>query len=331
MNQNSVRKSVILLFILVLVCACSGKTGKTIQREEAVLARPTALVDAGAGPVWIEFQGDSIIQISAPENAALKPFTPWPSAEHAAGMVQWEEGLAIAVNRGGFLLARSRGVPNAGQDGAAPNAGDGDVSRVGLELYFLTEKEFAPLYTMNGAFIFQNKPVFLIYRNDFFGTQENPPPVSRFFTINDDKTGLEPIDIPVFSEFSGEKGWDIEELFNIDESFWYFKAILKGNEADGVNYVRTERLSNTGGEKISPGTYMSAARLAAREKAGVEDESGDISEAAPPLPPGLPSLPENFVYTLHSRIGSVYITAWEERENWNTGAAGLLFTPAPQL
>lgn len=274
------------------------------------LIQPEALVEVGTAPVWAEFQENAIRQLNVPEDAALKPFTAWPSAEYAVDMIQWADGLAIAVNRGGFWLVKNR------QDDK-------------LELYFLTDTEFVPMYTMHGAFIFEDKPVFLIYRNDFFGIHEIPPPVSRFFTVNDDKTGIEAIDIPVFSEFTGAEGWDIEELFNVDDGFWYFKTVLKDSDAGNVHYVRAARLSDSVGEKVSLETYMAAARFAAGKNYGMEDAGTEILEKSPPPLDGLPPLPENFVYTLHSQVGAVCIIAWEERENWNTGAAGLLFTRAP--
>jgi hypothetical protein len=274
------------------------------------LQQADVLVEAGAAPVWAEFQENAIRQLKTPEDASLKPFTAWPSAEYAVDMIQWADGLAIAVNRVGFWLVKNR------QD---------DI----LELYFLTDTEFVPMYTMHRAFIFENKPVFLIYRNDFFGIHEISPPVSRFFTINDDKTGIEAIDIPVFSEFTGVEGWDIEELFNVEKSFWYFKAVLKGGDAGTVHYVRAARLSDSVGEKVSLGTYMAAARFAAEKNYGMEGTGTEILEKSPPPLDDLPALPENFVYTVHSQVGAVCIIAWEERENWNTGAAGLLFTRAP--
>jgi hypothetical protein len=304
----------IFFLLLSSFYACSKEIVTNIQPEKAAAAQtiiqPEALVEVGAEPVWVEFQGNSIRRLNTPEDASLKPFTAWPSVEYVVDMVQWADELAIAVNRAGFWLVKSR------QDDT-------------LELYFLTNTEFVPMYTMHKAFIFENKPVFLIYRNDFFGVNEIPPPVSRFFTINEDKTGIEAIDIPAFSEFTGAKGWDIEEFFNVDEDFWYFKAVLKGSEAENVNYVRVARLSDSAGEDVSLGTYMTAARLAAAKADGADDMEDEITENISLFMDGLPLLPENFVYTVHSQIGAVYITAWEERENWNTGAAGLLFTQAP--
>jgi hypothetical protein len=317
-KRNSARNSLVCLLLLVVFCACSKKIDELIQCEPVLLplsvvsARPTALVEVEEAPVWTEFKENSITKLDTPENAALKPFTAWPSVEYAAGIVEWSGGLAVAVNRAGFLMIQKRGAM--------------------LELYFLTGAEFAP-YTMGGTFIFQGKPVFFIYRNDFFGTGGTPPPISRFFTVKDDKSGMETIDIPVFSEFSGADGWDIEELFDGGDA-WYFKAVLKDGSGGVVRYRKAARLSDTGGEDISQGVYMEAAKFAAQKNYGVGDDARDFAEN-PALSPdalllgNLPPLPDNFVYTFHGKIDGVRVTAWEERENWNTGAAGLLFTRTP--
>jgi hypothetical protein len=256
-------------------------------------------VQAGVEPLWMEFGGDGLSPISSPQEAALVPFTPWPLAVHAAGIVSWAEGLAIPVNRVGLWLVKE--------------AGDGL-----FDLYFLPETEILPLYTMLGAFVFQDKPSFLIYRDDFFMNQEVPPPESKFFTITDDVSGLKTVEIPAFSGFPGAEGWDIEGFFTHD-ALWYFKAVKKATGIEDVRYVRTESLS-VGGNEVSLDVYMTAARKVALPEPAAPDD-------APPqdIFSGLPPLPENFVYTAHARTGSTRIAVWEEQENWNIGASGILF------
>jgi hypothetical protein len=43
----------------------------------------------------------------------------------------------------------------------------------------------------------------------------------------------------------------------------------------------------------------------------------------------LPPLPEKFAYTGIGSSGRVLIAAWEEREDWNVGAAGFMVVNAP--
>ncbi|MDR2445616.1 MAG: hypothetical protein LBD44_06755 [Spirochaetaceae bacterium] len=292
------------MFALLNVCGCPKKTVPADAPpplpppwEADERPRPLVLVQTGTAPVWTEFDGANVRPVVSPETATLKPFEPWPLAEHAAGIVQWHDGLAIAVNRHGFLLIKEV------EDGL-------------LELYFLEESKFTPRYTMLKAFTFRGKPAFLLYRDDFFVEHGIPPPSIRVFTVKDGITGLEPVEIPVFSGFPGAEGWDIEDFFTPDGGTWYFKAVWKGAGTGKIGYMRTENLS-VNGEEIPFGDYMRAAMRAA---ANCEDGAG-----IPELPRGLPPLPQDFVYTAYSQTGGACVAAWEERESWNTGAAGLLF------
>jgi hypothetical protein len=297
------RAVLIPLFLPSLLLNVSSCSKKNTPPEEAPLAEmearhekkpnPLALVQTGAAPLWVEFDGENIRSITSPEASTLKPFVPWPLTEHAAGIVQWGAYLAIAVNRSGIWLVKE--------------AADGL-----LELYFLRETEIIPLYTMLKTFIFQGKPVFLLHRDDFFVEHDIPPPPSRVFTVKDDISGLEAIDIPAFSGFPGAEGWDIEDFFTAASGSSYFRAVQKSPWTGKISFMRTSSLSDAG-EEITFGGYMSAAM----EAAGEAD--------APVSPAGLPALPENFTYTAHSEIGGVSVAAWEERENWNIGASGLFF------
>ncbi|MDR3356408.1 MAG: hypothetical protein LBO04_04390 [Spirochaetaceae bacterium] len=255
-------------------------------------ARPELLVKAGAAPLWLEFDGEGLRPLSSPEDAALKPLIPWPLAEHAAGIVSWEGGLAIAVNRWGFWLVK-------------------DAAGGLFELYFLADKETTPRYTMRRAFTFQGRPAFLLYRDDFFVEHGIPPPAARVLAVKSDVSGLEAVEIPAFSAFPGAEGWDIEDFFTPDGVLWYFKALHKGGGSGKVSYVRAETLS-AGGEEIPFDAYIRAAMASAPAR---QDEAAF---------PGLPPLPAGFVYTAYSQTGGACIAAWEEREDWNIGAAGLL-------
>lgn len=301
---SGILPGIFLTFALLNVCGCHKKAASADispplppLREADERPRPLVLVQTGAEPLWTEFNGANIRPISSPERAALKPFVPWPLAEHAAGIVQWDDGLAIAVNRYGFLLVKGA------KDGL-------------LELYFLQESEFTPRYTMLKAFTFQKKPAFLLYRDDFFVEHDIPPPSLRVFTVKDGITGLESVEIPAFSCFPGAEGWDIEDFFSDDDEMWYFKAVWKGGGTGKIGYMRTENLSASG-EEIPFGDYI---REAMQSAANREDNAG-----IPGLPSWRPPLPPNFVYTAYSQTGGVGIAAWEERESWNTGAAGILF------
>jgi hypothetical protein len=308
-------KSIFLLFTLITFCACSKKENienpaadaADAPRIEAIspLPTPVALIETGVKPLWIEFQADSILPLSSPDAATLKPFTPWPLSEYVVDMIQWNDGLAIAVNRSGFWFAKKR------NDSI-------------IELYFLPDKELVPLYTIHRAFIFQNRPAFLLYSDNFFIEQDVLPPVSRVFAIKDDISGLEPIEIPAFSGFSSADGWDIETLFDIPGDLWYFKAVLKSAGTGKVNYVKAAGLSGSGKE-ISFGEYMDTARAVAKVKYSRQEAGAELDEEAYGAEYGLPQLPENFTYTAIMRIGDVSVAAWEERDNWNIGAAGLLF------
>jgi hypothetical protein len=176
---------------------------------------------------------------------------------------------------------------------------------------------------MHEAFTFRGKPAFLLYRDDFFVEHDIPPPSSRVFTVKDDISGLELVEIPAFSGFPGAEGWDIEDFFAGGDGSSYFKAVQKGAGVGKINYMKAEDLSIQG-EEITFGGYMRAAMQAS----GGETEY-DAPGPATELPAGLPPLPENFVYTSHSRIGGVNAVAWEERENWNIGAAGIVFLQIP--
>jgi hypothetical protein len=287
--------------LLLNVSSCSEKSAPP---EEAPLAEmearhekkpaPLALVQT---PLWVEFDGENLKPIASPEASALKPFVPWPLAEHAAGIVQWGAYLAIAVNRNGVWLVKESA------DGL-------------LELYFLRETEVTPLYTMLKTFIFRDKPVFLLHRDDFFVEHDIPPPPLRVFTVKDDISGLEAIEIPAFSGFPGAEGWDIEDFFTAASGSSYFRAVQKNVGLGKISFMRTPSLSDAG-EEITFGAYMAAAMEAS------------VGVGTPVSPPGLPELPENFTYTAYSEIGGVSVAAWEERENWNIGAAGLLFTQTP--
>ena len=290
---------VVLTLFLLSVCGCPKRTAPAGSPPPPQDEAPATgvLVRTGAEPLWTEFENGRLRPIASPEAAALKPFEPWPLTEHAAGIVQWGGGLTVAVNRHGFLLVK-------------------EAKNGLLELYFLEESEFTPRYTILKAFIFLDKPAFLLYRDDFFVEHDIPPPSPRVFTVTDGIFGLKPVEIPAFSGFPGAEGWDIEDFFTSDDGEWYFKAVWKGGGTGKIAYMRTENLSATG-EEIPLGDYMRAAMKAA----GRAEDGADITG----LPLWLPQLPPNFVYTDYSQTGGAGIAAWEERENWNTGAAGLLF------
>jgi hypothetical protein len=278
--------------VLSGICGCTRKEAPQVQNKTL---RPTLMIQTGAAPLWVEFEGGTLRPIASPEAAALKPFDPWPLAEYAAGMVQWEDGLAVAVNRRGFWLVK-------------------EVENGLLELFFLPETEFAPLYTMLKAFTFQDRPAFLLYRDDFFVERDIPPPYSKVFAVKDDISGLEVVEIPAFSGFPGAEGWDIEDFFADGDGALYFKAIQKAVGSVKIIYIRAETLY-VNGEGITLDAYMRAAKMAAAER----------QDGASGLPAGLPPLPENFIYTTYSQVRGTGLAAWEERESWNIGAVGLLF------
>ncbi|MDR0539663.1 MAG: hypothetical protein LBG74_04070 [Spirochaetaceae bacterium] len=380
-------QAVILLSLLCLY-GCKPKMPETPPQpaghgNNVFPHTPQAVIMTGKTPLWFEFAPLIPNHLKRVEDAALNEFSPWPVARHATGLLPFENGLAAAVNRYGFLAV----LPDK------PGK---------LLFYAFEETEWFPGATASIPFYFDGRPTVILSGHDFFLEAGLPPPLKQFFALVPGESLLTNPLIPAFEQFAGADGWDIETFFPTAQGWWYFKARNKSTQGKPANhYYRAEasgvsqKIDEVGEaafyEAFAPlkvtavsvlpplvnallvesgvsqdGNWHltlftdTAGKLAFSGAAAKTDgtatplyamNAGDdyeqsvllVSErgAAPAAvfyyggnaaikKQALPILPENFFWTGAGCAGGNLIAFWEERDNWNIGAAGFMIVKLEQ-
>jgi hypothetical protein len=228
-----------VLFVFAVSCK-PRETEAAVPGPEAGL-HPTALLETGENPLWFELSAEGPRLIDAPGNASLVPFVPWTAARHITGILPDKSGgLAMAVNRGGFLLTGTY-VPE-------------------LTALYSIEAPYWNDYTVISFFLFNEDPAVLLSRDDFFVEPSVPVPVSRVWSPagNPAKGRLVEIKAGAFADFFPGDGWDIDALHPGNDGYWYYRAALKAGKMPRYHYFRTSSLAGKG-EEIAVSRFRGAA------------------------------------------------------------------------
>jgi hypothetical protein len=230
-DGKSRRFQAVFLFLLFgFFVSCTA--GKPVSGKAAVELSPSAwaeppmaILQPGAYPLWFELAEDGPGLIDTPGEAGLSPFAPWPLARHISSVLQRKDGLAAAVNGGGFLRFE------AGRDGETG-------------LYYDAVDYWAP-YTVGAFFLFEGRPAALLYRDDFFAESVSPLPSPRLWALRG-IASPEPAVISALEEFPPEEGWDVDALNLSPDGYWYYRGILKSGSRPEIAYRKTRDLSQRG-------------------------------------------------------------------------------------
>jgi hypothetical protein len=210
-----------------------------VQTSSTLWMNPLAIVVPGENPLWFELSDDGPLVISSPEEASLRTFRPWPHSIHIKDMLIQKNRLVMAVNRLGFLAI----IP-------------WDDSRLGI--YSVFDTAYWSKYSIASLFIYDETPSALLYRDDFFFSDENvslpETPVMGLV-----KGNIAPIraEIPAFKDFPSAKDWDIEALNRSKNGDWYFIAAQKSSDIREKFYYQAESLEKAP-SSISMGDYWLA-------------------------------------------------------------------------
>ncbi|MDR1862551.1 MAG: hypothetical protein LBQ67_01380 [Treponema sp.] len=201
-----------------------------------------AVLEAGEYPLWFELAEQGPVLINSPGEASLSPYLPWPYARYAAGLLDWQGRMVLAVNREGFLIIE------AGKNGqtflrraAAPALWDS--------------------YTAGKPFFWDQKPGVLLYRNDFFSETPGPPPDRRVFFLEEGRPEPRGADPEALEVFPAASGWEVDSLAPGPDGFWYYRGKLAADKQYAgrtpAEYYRSPDLS-LAGEKISLGLWRNS-------------------------------------------------------------------------
>ncbi|GHV83074.1 hypothetical protein AGMMS50212_04140 [Spirochaetia bacterium] len=386
-----------LLGVTVLCFSCSKDKPQPAPKQGAFQAKLETHSDLAAEPgelpIWIEFNSSGISQIDTPDKAALKPFEPWPYMQHITGMVSFENGVFVFVNRLGFLRIEPVELYNEL-----------------LEIFVYAEKNYFSRWTASSPFIYGGYPYVVMSANDYFSVESiEPPSVNlRVWTVDTDLNKAFNVRFPAFNVFPDGEGWDIKEFWTAEDGYHYFKAAKTKSESK-IMYLKSKDPGSAElSEEISFSAFMQGSSPVHFSSAGVlmsavlkeafgadnkktshiaavfsmaTGASSQYIDSAPAVvgddqytitefggvsgsflntntgeiqnyacvinregdlfiagnsaaetggspvvvqSKKMPSLPEGFVYTHAFLCGGAIAAAWEEREDWNIGAAGLM-------
>jgi len=253
-------------------------------------AMPLAILQTGEYPLWFQLTEDGPLHIESIEDAIYTAaFIPWPLALHVRFFIERGDELFAAVNRDGFIKL-------------APY---NDIA-AGIGLYRFSGGEIWRQYTVGGFVFFDDNPAALLYLDDRFLDTQASLPMSRTWSFNMKSNVPFPLDIPALEPFPSEEGWSVDTLRNGGDGFFYYRAIRKGGSQPAIHMLRADDL-NQAGEEITTGVFYSS-----------------VSHVEEVIHPGLPPLPEGFVYTGIGYTGNSLFASWEEQNNFYIGAAGFM-------
>ncbi|MCL2192871.1 MAG: hypothetical protein FWB78_05710 [Treponema sp.] len=209
---------------------------------------PLAVLQAGEFPLWFQFTDEGPSHIERIEDALYSAaLIPWPHAAHVRFTLAQDGDLLMAVNRNGFVrLSPWHGTA----------AGPG-----GVGLYHVSGGELWRLYTV-GAFVQPNpneNPVVLLYRDEWFVTQDIPPPAHPLWSFDKYSTVPLAVSKPSLNAFASEEGWDLDVLRMGGSGYWYFRASRRNVANQEILMLRTDSLEREG-QRVSLGDFHNAAR-----------------------------------------------------------------------
>ncbi|MCL2008238.1 MAG: hypothetical protein FWG77_09155 [Treponema sp.] len=296
------KAGLVLLILLLLLPAFWGCTRNRWAvtalhtepiTEEAASVWPAwpalALLKTGANPLWFELGSTGPVHIISPAAAALPDFKPWPHARHITGILHWESFLVMLVNRDGFLVFKKNGNDNGEE----------------LLLYRVADRQFWNDYTAESLFIWDDRPLALLYRNDFFSPPAGISPNPQVFTL--DTLSPIPIGYNIGAFRNIPAGSEAEIVHKGIDDYWYYRVREKESAEAESQYFRTGGLDFPG------------------ERINVEQWRASYRSEEPVLNGfTLPPLDEGFTYTGFAIFENVMIASWEEQQDAGIGAAGFM-------
>ena len=239
---------IVFLFILVFFTACSGKgrPPAPLPYEDVKVSAYSgpawpalALLKTGENPLWFELGPDGPSLIESPSAASLITFTPWPFSRFIIDIQVWDDFLAMAVNRDGFLVL---------------GAAEEDAVAI---LYRVNDNSLWNSYTAESFFVWEDKPAVLLYRNDFFIEPDAPPLHPQVYIL--DKTSPVPrgASVPALEIFPSDKSWEAEVIHRGPGGLWYYRIKEKGKAQAETAYFRTWDLAEAG-TRISIGEWRNS-------------------------------------------------------------------------
>ena len=293
------------------------------QTPEAALPdwpQPLAIIKSGEHPLWFELIDgvsetglDGIRLFTAPANAALNDFVPWPLARNVSAMLLQDERLVLAINREGFLVAQA--APPT-----MPQVAD-------VALYRIADHTYWDKYTVDALFLFEGKPVALLYRDSFFVDPTANVPNPRSFALVPGKTSPLGLEVPAFSPFPATEDWDLDSFRQGPDDAWYFRGLQQNRSK--IQYFRAQSLSMPA-QAVSLGVFMNSANPepldaappilgAALEAAFTRSGSAKLNIAAIISP--------DFAYPRHFSSGSDNIENLVELSGYMVGNIAVALLP----
>jgi len=288
------------LIILLSVISCARKSNETTQTAPPVQvtlqgALPAAVLYTGEYPLWFQLTEDGPAHIESIEDAVFtSAFNPWPYALHVRFLHEREDGLVMAINRGGFLKI-------------APNDNSAlQTEQPTLVMYYFSGGRLWRQYTTGGFVFYNEKPAALLYLDSRFMDTDAPSPSPNVWSFNMESNNIFPIQIPVMRFFPEEDGWSADTLRMGSDGLIYYRAANRRMEPPSVRMFRTDNLDQMGSEITAEVFFSSVPRVK------------DFSHFS------LPDLPEGFFYTESGFTGDSLFAAWEEQQDYSIGAAGFM-------
>jgi len=233
--KNHIKIVTFTVMILLLVAACSGKGGVPVSGTDIEVPgysgpawHPLALLKTGEHPLWFELAAGGPVLIESPDDASLAAYSPWPFARFIIDMQVWDDFLAMAVNRDGFLVL-----------GAAADDTEAVLYRARGGLIWNS-------YTAESFFVWDDKPAVLLYRNDFFIEPTAPSLQPQVYVL--DMSSPVPVgaSVPALENFPPGDSWEAEVLHRGPGGLWYYRLKEKGKDQANTVYFRTESLEEAG-------------------------------------------------------------------------------------
>ena len=215
-----------------------------------------AVLNSGEQPLWFQLgeKGPELLN-SVSDACYSAALVPWPLALHVRYLLAHGDEVLMAVNRDGFF----RFAPWENPDSQLSNPQSPVPSpKSPIMMFRYSNSNFWKDYTVTSFFIWDNKPVALLYRDDRFLETGAALPFPRAYTINLQSSVPQPIDIPAFRRFSPNDGWDVDVLRLSANGLWHYRAVKKVSDAGEILYFRSTGLDREG-EETSLGAFQNSA------------------------------------------------------------------------
>jgi hypothetical protein len=281
----------IIFYLLVNAGACTRYTGGNLNTSSLTArteANPTAILRTGLNPLWFQLTENGPVRLESIEDAVYSSaFVPWPYVLHVSFFHERGDELVMVINRDGFLKVVSE--------------------TEGLVLYRFAGGDLWRQYTTGGFVFYDGRYVALLYLEDFFLISNLPLPQERTWSFNMESNTPFAFNIPALEDFPVNEKWSLDTLRTGHDGLIYYRAGRTDNQQSVKKMFRTDSLFQIGYE-IPAAEFFNSIPV-----------RNEINHSI------LPILPEGFVYTGMAFVGDSITAFWEEQEEFNIGAAGIVF------